>query len=804
MLIAVVTPLFPVPDQPYRGWPIYKTVEALSSLADIHVVCPSAAYPGSPKRDRRSQDARNHQVDLPSTFFEYPAVPWLSRPWNGGVCARSLYPHLARLRPDLVLNYWLYPEGYAALRVARSLGIPVIVSSRGSDLRRIPGSLIRRRVAQTVREADHVLTVSEDLRQHAIRLGAAPERCTTILNGTEPRIFYWRDQQEARRELQAGRDEEIILYVGRFSKAKGLIELVKAFARLAAERPRLRLVCLGSGPLRDEMLACAAASGVADRLHLPGDQSRLDVARWLNATDLLCLPSYSEGCPNVVIEAITCGCPVVASEVGGVPEVANPQCSILVPPQDVDRLAGGLREALSRTWDRPAISAGFARLWKDVAAKTFEICRQVAGPGAAPIAKPSAKPAVFRSRPVRITVVTPYFPTSAGSYRGHSTFHTLRYLREKADVEVICPLSTYPREWLAFRKGEKQAGYINPEFHTAYVHYPAVSGITRPINGVVCAYRMLPALRASRPDLVLNYWLYPEGFAAVLTGHLIGVPVIVGSIGSDLRRITDPVTPWYVRRTLENADGVITVSGDLCRMAIARGAQAEKVAPILNGCDRSVFHPADRAAARRELGYSGGELILYTGSFLKTKGLGELLVAFAALTKSRPDVRLALIGSGTYKEAIERFTAHEGLRERVLMPGLQDSTGVARWMQAADVFCLPSYSEGCPNVVIEALATGLPVVGSDVGGIPELVRDGSNGILVPVRDAASLCQALDAALFRKWDSASIAASFGRSWEDVGEETYAFCCRILESVRRASGEHWDMGAPRSAAPQQPVV
>ena len=791
MLIAVVTSLFPIPDQPYRGWPIYKTVEALRGFADVHVVCPSAAYPGSPKRDLGRASARNHQVELPSTFFDYPAVPLLSRPWNGAVCARLLYPHLARLRPDLVLNYWLYPEGYASLKVARSLGIPVIVSSRGSDLRRIPDPFTRRRVTRTVREADHVLTVSEDLRQHAIRLGAAPERCTSILNGTEPKIFYWRDPREARRELSVDPDEQIILYVGRFSRAKGLIELVKAFARLADERPRLRLVCLGSGPLRDDMLACAAAGGVADRLLLPGDQNRLEVARWLNAADLLALPSYSEGCPNVVIEAISAGCPVVASEVGGVPELVNPECSILVPPQDVDALAGGLRAALSRTWDRPAISTGYARSWEDVARETFEVCRRTAG------IPSGSKPPVFRSRPLRITVITPYFPTSAGSYRGHSTFHTLRYIREKADVEVICPLSTYPREWLP-RKDERHAGYTNPEFRTTYIRYPAISGVTRPINGVVCAYRLLPTLRASRPDLVLNYWLYPEGFAAVLTGHLIGVPVIVGSIGSDLRRITDPVTPWYVRRTLENADGVITVSGDLRRLAIARGARQEKVTAILNGCDRSIFHPADRAAARRELGYSGGELILYTGTLLKTKGLAELLEAFAALAQSRPAARLALIGSGIYKETLEHIACRKGIRDRILMLGTVDSAAVSRWMQAADVFCLPSYSEGCPNVIIEALASGLPVVGTDVGGIPELVRDGSNGVLVPVRDVASLHQALDATLRRNWDSASIAGSFGRSWADVGEETYAFCLRVLESSRRASGEPWDLAAPRSAA------
>lgn len=795
MLIAVVTPLFPVPDQPYRGWPIYKTVESLRRFADIHVVCPSASYPSSGKPVQQRREVRNAQVDLPTTFFGYPAIPLLSRPWNGAMCARLLYPHLARLRPDLVLNYWLYPEGYAAYKVARSLGVPVIVSSRGSDLRRIADGFTRRRTAEAVRGADHVLTVSEDLRRHAIELGAAPERCTSILNGTESKIFYWQDSQAARRQLMLGSDEQIILYVGRFSKAKGLIELVQSFARLAAESPRLRLVCLGSGPLHDEMISCAAAGGVADRLHLPGDQGRLEVALWLNAADVLCLPSYSEGCPNVVIEAVSCGCPVVASEVGGVPEVVSPECSILVPPQNVERLTGALRDALARPWDRRRISSGFARSWDDVARETFEVCRETAGVPA------RGNPARFRGRPLRITVITPYFPLSPGSYRGHSAFHTLRYLREKADIEVICPLSTYPRDWLPHRKA--QAPH-SAEFHAAYVRYPAISGMTRPINGVVCAYRLLPALRASRPDIVLNYWLYPEGFAAVLTGHLIGVPAIVGAIGSDLRRISDPVTPWYVKRTLENADGVITVSRDLGRLAVGRGARPEKVTAILNGCDRSRFHPADRDAARRELGYTGGELILFTGSLLKTKGLAELLESFAALSKFRPDARLAMIGSGEYRESIERFVSSAGIRDRVLLPGVLDSDKVARWMQAADVFCLPSYSEGCPNVVIEALASGVPVVASDVGGIPELVRDGSNGILVPARDPASLTQALDTALSRDWDPSTIAATYGRGWEDVAEETYAFCCRVLENFRTACGEIWGAGEQESAAGQQPVV
>ena len=101
---------------------------------------------------------------------------------------------------------------------------------------------------------------------------------------------------------------------------------------------------------------------------------------------------------------------------------------------------------------------------------------------------------------------------------------------------------------------------------------------------------------------------------------------------------------------------------------------------------------------------------------------------------------------------------------------------MAQWMRAADVFCLPSYSEGCPNVVVEALACGRPVVSTEVGGVPELVNE-SNGILVAPRDAVALRTALDKALDKAWDSDEIARTSARSWETVAQETLAVCHRV---------------------------
>jgi glycosyltransferase involved in cell wall biosynthesis len=384
---------------------------------------------------------------------------------------------------------------------------------------------------------------------------------------------------------------------------------------------------------------------------------------------------------------------------------------------------------------------------------------------------------------MRITVVTSYFPTSARPYGGNSAFQTLRLLKPHASIEVVCPQERYPDI-----PGLKPARYEPadlewqpPEFQTTYVSYPVLPIVTRPFNGRVCARILLPHVRMSRPDLILNYWLYPDGYAAVRIGRELGIPAIVGAIGSDVRRRNDPITVRLVRETMLHANAVITVSEELRQQAIAQGVPADRVTAIRNGCDTAVFHPGDRAAARQQVGCdTESELIVYAGNLLESKGLGELLEAFLELAKLRPRLRLAMAGQGPYKETLARRAAGAGMEKRVILPGRCDAAGIAQWMRAADVFCLPSYSEGCPNVVVEALACGRPIVAMNVGGIPELVKEAS-GLLVPPRDAAALRGALDNALSKPWDSAEIARTSTRSWDSVADETWALC-RKVKGVR----------------------
>jgi teichuronic acid biosynthesis glycosyltransferase TuaC len=387
---------------------------------------------------------------------------------------------------------------------------------------------------------------------------------------------------------------------------------------------------------------------------------------------------------------------------------------------------------------------------------------------------------------LKIAVVTPYFPTAAEPHRGHSAYQTLRLLKNQAEVEVFCSLADYPRaKWLSprgFSYHRPELDYRPPEVKTTYYQFPALPLVSRPFNGLICARLVEPYLTAMRPDIILNYWLYPEGYGATRIGRKLGIPVIVGAIGSDLRLPGDPISFYFARKALRAADAVLTVSEELRRRAIGLGVAPGNVTAILNGCDFSIFRPGDRAAARRKLGVDpAAELLVCVGRISIPKGSAELTDAVISLSASHPRLRVAMIGDGDYRSVLEAKAAAAGIADSFLFPGRLSSGQIAEWLAASDLFCLPSHSEGCPNVVVEAIACGRPVVATDVGGIPELV-DQSCGILVPVRDSRKLHEGLERALATSWDPSRIAAHLGRSWETVAQETYELCCRVLRERR----------------------
>ncbi len=378
MKIAVITSQYPVPGDESRGRPILQTVEALAGIAQVEVFVPNARYPAwlMPRSYRYVVAGSGNDASrlVPTHYRSYATLPWVGRLANGHGVARAVTEQVRTFAPDLVLSYWLYPDAFGAAIVARKLGVPLVSGARGSDLRaRDRVSLALTGVA--LRRSAGLLAVSEDLRRIAIsRHGLAPACVTTIPNGCDTSIFHPGSRDEARAAVGVAGTVRLLLYVGRLVPAKGLRELFAAWRTLAAEDPRLHLAFVGDGALMQELRVRATESGISERVHLPGVADARQVATWMRAADVFCLPSYTEGYPNVLVEALACGRPVVATPVGGVVEIVDADNGLLAGPRNVPALTAALRAALARDWDEAGLSRRFLRSWPDVARETLAAC----------------------------------------------------------------------------------------------------------------------------------------------------------------------------------------------------------------------------------------------------------------------------------------------------------------------------------------------------------------------------------------------------------------------------------------------
>jgi glycosyltransferase involved in cell wall biosynthesis len=374
--IAVVTRYFPSSAEPWQGRSAYQTLRVLAREADLRVFYPNASYPSLLKPRSRSYDNLDSSYSPPgvqASYYDYPALPLLSRPFNGWMAARALLPHVRQFAPDLIFSCFLYPDGYAALRIGKALAVPVVAMSIGSDINRIGDPISYLLTRAVLREADFLVTVNGDLRLKAVAMGAPEEKTRAVVNGCDLTVFHARDRLEARRKLGIDPASQVVLYIGRMDMKKGLRELVEAAALLRPERANLHLYLIGEGPDRPLILSAIQANNATGYIHALPACAFDEVAVWMAAADLVTLPSYMEGCPNVVLEALASGRPVVATNVGGIPEILSEECGRLVPPRSPGKLAQALASVLDKTWDAQTISAHGSRSWETVAAELLEI-----------------------------------------------------------------------------------------------------------------------------------------------------------------------------------------------------------------------------------------------------------------------------------------------------------------------------------------------------------------------------------------------------------------------------------------------
>lgn len=256
-------------------------------------------------------------------------------------------------------------------------------------------------------------------------------------------------------------------------------------------------------------------------------------------------------------------------------------------------------------------------------------------------------------------------------------------------------------------------------------------------------------LKKRSPDIMLASWAFPDAVATSWLASLLGSKFCFKVHGSDIHMHgLVAARASQIKRAASTATAIISVSGELKEQMVALGIERDKIRVVYNGVDHALFS----ASCQRKL---DGCYMLFVGNLKQDKGVIELLQAFAALADGFSQYRLVIAGSGAMRDAMQQIIQTRGLADRVILLGNVAHKELPALMQYANLVVLPSYHEGVPNVLLESMAAGTPVVATAVGGIPEIVEQGVSGVLVASPEPVALAEALEHALQKDWDRAAI-------------------------------------------------
>lgn len=351
---------------------------------------------------------------------------------------------------------------------------------------------------------------------------------------------------------------------------------------------------------------------------------------------------------------------------------------------------------------------------------------------------------------MRILLTSHLFPNAVDPVLGTFVREEARFLRNYCELHLIAPIPWFPRikgfgRWsqlatIPYREDVRGIQVIHPR----YVTFPK-----RFFFSSVGFFYLATLARSGREldvDLIHAHMAYPDGFAAVRFGAMMGKPVVITTHGSDIHlypeqsRIWRALTIWALSR----ADRVIAVSHALRRKIEALGVEARRIQVIHNGVDPALFRPLREAQVGRSASLKHRKRILYVGGILPGKGVGILLEAMALLCAQRNDLELVLVGANRMRSPDQVFMEQA---ERLSISGRTTfieavpMDHIPAWLASCDVFVSPSLQEGFGLSIVEALSCGKPVVATRCGG-PEDIVTKEVGRLVEPGDPQGLAEAI--------------------------------------------------------------
>lgn len=342
--LIIITNLYPLPWQPTRATFNYQQFSNLSERLDVYLLIP-VAFPDW--FINRNKIPTNNERIFFVPYFYFPKFGRrfysLLMYWTLKIMAGRW---IKKISPSKILASWAYPDGVAAQKLAQDIDADFYLKVHGSDINM--HASYRSRAKQIVHMANcskGVLSVSNDLAKRMVELGVKPNLIKVIYNGVDLDKFM--------PKIVDG--NPYILFVGNLIKGKGVLELLDAYEIIYKKGINIELRFIGDGPMMSELKRRVKQKKLTEAVKFIGLVPHEQLPNYISNSKILALPSYREGVPNVILEAMACGVPVVASSVGGIPEVVNEQTGMLVKSIEPENIAEALLTALGVSWSSEEI-----------------------------------------------------------------------------------------------------------------------------------------------------------------------------------------------------------------------------------------------------------------------------------------------------------------------------------------------------------------------------------------------------------------------------------------------------------------
>lgn len=392
---------------------------------------------------------------------------------------------------------------------------------------------------------------------------------------------------------------------------------------------------------------------------------------------------------------------------------------------------------------------------------------------------------------LNVLTFTSLYPSDSQPRNGIFLENRLLHLRDsgRVNLRVVAPVPWFP--FRAERFGKYAAFANTPKsgnrsgIEVVYPRYPVIPMIGMTVAPILMATGVLRTVQkifdvGHSFDLIDSYYVYPDGVAAAMIAARLKVPFVMTALGSDIN-----VLPkyYFARKWIEWAAGraahITTVSAALTEELKRLGIPETKVTTIRHGVDGAVFRPVkDRQLLRRKLGMTKTTL-LSVGNLVEAKGHGLCVDAVSRLD----DVALYIIGQGKEESPLRQQIASLQLDERVKLIGHLHQKELAEYYAAADVVLLASSREGIPNVLLESMSCGTPVIATNVGGVAEIVTSRNAGLLIEDRSAEAVRCAVNELLRNppsRDETVAVARNF--DWESTTTEHLEVFADVMSTLR----------------------